>query len=142
MSRNILIAGLAMAGLLALPALAETVKYAATMSPANEVPPVATSGTGMAAASYDTVTHTLTYSLVWSGLSGPATMAHFHGPAKPGANAGVVVKLGMDPKSPLDGKIVLTDAQAKDLADGLWYANVHTANNKKGELRGQMEPVK
>jgi hypothetical protein len=118
------------------------IQYSATMSPASEVPPPKTSGTGTAEASYDPATHTLTYTLTWSGLSGPATMAHFHGPAKSGVNAGVVEKLGMNPTSPLKGSVVLTDAQAKQLADGLWYANVHTAAHPKGELRGQMEPAK
>ncbi len=138
--RNILAA--AMFVCLGTPAFAAAVQYTATMSPASEVPPPATSGTGTAEASYDPATHTLTYTLTWSGLSGPATMAHFHGPAKAGANAGVVEKLGMNPTSPLTGHLKITDAQAKQLADGLWYANVHTAANPKGELRGQMEPVK
>ena len=68
-------------------------------------------------------------------------MAHFHGPAAIGANAGVAVPLGTNPVSPLTGKVKLTSAQAKDLADGKWYANVHTAANPKGELRGQMLKV-
>jgi hypothetical protein len=137
-----LLAGLAAFSLLATPALAATVEYHAVMSSANEVPPTPTAGTGVADASYDTATHMLTYTLTWSGLSGPATMAHFHGPAAAGKNAGVVVVLGKMPTSPLKGTATLTDAQAKDLAAGLWYANVHTAAHPKGELRGQMEAVK
>ena len=31
------------------------------------------------------------------GLSGPATAAHFHGPAAAGANAGVAVPIGTNP---------------------------------------------
>jgi hypothetical protein len=141
MRRNALFASIAVLGCLSTPALA-ALKYSAVMSPANQVPPTPTSGTGTAEASYDPATHTLTYTLTWSGLSGPATMEHFHGPAKTGANAGIVEKLGMTAKSPLKGTVELTDAQAKQLADGLWYANVHTAGHPKGELRGQMEPVK
>jgi len=141
MLRNTVFASFAVLGFLSTPALV-AVQYSAVMSPASEVPPPATSGTGTADASYDPSTHMLTYTLTWSGLSGPATMAHFHGPAKAGANAGVVVKLGLNPVSPLKGSVVLTDEQAKQLADGLWYANVHTAAHPKGELRGQMEPAK
>ncbi len=134
-------ASIAVLGFLSTPVLA-AVQYSAVLSPSSEVPPAATAGTGTAEASYDPSTHKLTYTVSWSGLSGPATMAHFHGPAKAGANAGVVVKLGMDPVSPIKGSVVLTDVQAKQLADGLWYANVHTAGHPKGELRGQLEPVK
>ena len=36
------------------------------------------------------------------------------------------------------GAATLTDAQAKDLADGKWYFNIHTAANKGGEIRGQV----
>jgi hypothetical protein len=129
-------------GLFVVPALAAVQHYMATMSPGDEVPPKTTTGTGTAEAAYDTSTHTLTYTVTFSGLSGPATMAHFHGPAKSGANAGVVEKLGMNPSSPIKGSVELTDEQAKQLASGLWYVNVHTAQNPKGELRGQMEPAK
>jgi hypothetical protein len=123
-------------------ALAAPVKFHAVMTPGAEVPPPDTAGTGTADASYDPATHILTYTVTFSGLSGPATMAHFHGPAAAGANAGVEVKLGLSPKSPIKGSTKLTDAQAKELESGLWYANVHTAKNPKGELRGQLEETK
>jgi hypothetical protein len=126
---------------LSAPAFAATVEYKAAMSPSSEVPPAPTSGIGTADAQYDTATHLLTYTITWSGLSGPATMAHFHGPAPIGVNAGVAVPLGVNPVSPLTGNVKLTPAQAKDLAGGKWYANVHTTANPKGELRGQMLKV-
>jgi hypothetical protein len=141
MSWKTLTGSVAMMAILCAPAFA-AVQYTATMSPASEVPPAATAGTGSAEATYDPSTHILTYTVTWSGLSGPATMAHFHGPAKVGENAGVVEKLGMNPASPIKGSVKLTDAQAAQLADGLWYVNVHTAGHPKGELRGQMEPAK
>ncbi len=137
MCKNLLMS-VAVLGVLSAPALAATVEYKAAMSPSSEVPPAPTSGVGTADAQYDTATHVLTYTITFSGLSGPATMAHFHGPAAIGTNAGVVVPLGMNPTSPLTGHVKLTAAQAKDLAEGKWYANVHTAANPKGELRGQM----
>jgi CHRD domain len=70
-------------------------------------------------------------------LTGPATAAHFHGPAAVGANAGVVVPFN-PVTSPITGKATLTDAQIADLETGKWYANVHTAANPGGEIRGQM----
>lgn len=139
-SKNLILT-IGILGLLSAPAFAATIAYKAAMSPSSEVPPAPTSGVGTADAQYDTTTHVLTYTITFSGLSGPATMAHFHGPAAIGANAGVAVPLGMNPVSPLTGKVKLTPAQAKDLAAGKWYANVHTAANPKGELRGQMLKV-
>ena len=37
---------------------------------------------------------------------------------------------------------MLTDAQAADLMAGKYYVNVHTAANKDGEIRGQIEAAK
>jgi hypothetical protein len=80
--------------------------------------------------------------MTYADLSGPATAAHFHGPAAAGANAGVAVPIGNNPASPTTGSVTLTDDQIKDLEAGNWYANVHTAANKGGEIRGQMTQVK
>jgi CHRD domain len=37
--------------------------------------------------------------------------------------------------SPIEGKAALTAEQAKDLADGKWYFNLHTAANPGVEVR-------
>ena len=105
-----------------------------------EVPPKPGSGFGDALATLDPKTKMLSYTITFQGLSGPATAAHFHGPADAGANAGVVVPIGKDPASPVTGTTTLTDAQIADLEAGKWYVNVHTAANPGGELRGQMKP--
>ena len=128
----------AAATLLAFGAQAETVRFHTTMSGQAEVPPKTTNGTGTVDATLDTATKKLEYSATWSGLSGPATMAHFHGPAAPGTNAPIVVPWGNNPKSPFTGSATLTDQQIADLTAGRWYANVHTAQNPGGEIRGQM----
>src|SRR5260370_34835495 len=69
-------------------AQAEQMTFKADLAPG---PGIASSGKGMATASLDTTTKTLTWTVDYSGLSGPATAAHIHGPADPGANAGIVV---------------------------------------------------
>ena len=118
-------------------ARADQVNFKADLSGASEVPPVTSAGKGTATASLDTATKTLSWSVTYSGLSGPATAAHIHGPAAPGANAGVLVPFN-DPAGPIKGSAALTDAQITDLEAGKWYVNVHTAANKPGEIRGQL----
>ncbi len=140
MRSNVTLAGLAVAGLLAAaPASAETVKYKAMVSPSTEVPPVTNSkATGSLSATYDTDSMTLTYEVGYADLTGPALMAHFHGPAPAGKNAGVMVPINGDLASPLKGSVKLTEDQAKALANGDLYFNIHTPMNKGGEMRGQM----
>jgi hypothetical protein len=65
-------------------------------------------------------------------------MAHFHGPAAPGANGPPVVVV-KDPTTPISGTAILTPAQEADLLAGKWYFNVHTQANPGGEIRGQLE---
>lgn len=130
--------GLTAALLVAAPAFAETVAYPGMLNGASEVPANATTGTGNADAKYDTVTKTLSWTITYSGLTGPATAAHFHGPAAAGANAAPVVPISGSLASPITGNAVLTDAQAADLAAGKWYFNIHTDANKGGEIRGQV----
>jgi hypothetical protein len=72
----------------------------------------------------------------YSGLTGPATAAHFHS-GEPGKNGGVVVPISPN-ASPFEGSATLTDAQAAELLAGKWYVNVHTDANKGGEIRGQV----
>jgi CHRD domain len=120
-------------------ARAATVKLMADLKASSEVPPKDSGGTGTLTATLDTTTNQLTYHVEFSGLTGPAAAAHFHGPAAPGANAGPQVAVKMSPiASPIDGTATLTPAQAKDLLAGKWYFNIHTAANPGGEIRGQV----
>jgi len=114
-----------------------TQTFRATLSSAAEVPANASAGTGTLEASFDKASSVLKWKLTYSGLTGPATMAHFHGPAMPGANAGVVVPFP-SAASPAEGSTTLTPDQVTDLMAGKWYVNVHTAQNKGGEIRGQV----
>jgi hypothetical protein len=118
------------------PAFAETMK--ATLDAKSEVPPNASTGTGTADIDYDPATKKLSWKVTYSGLSGPATAAHFHGPADPGKNAGVAVAIPNATETPAEGSAILTDAQAADLVAGKYYVNVHTAANPGGEIRGQV----
>lgn len=115
--------------------------FTADLKGSSEVPPNTTTGTGSLTATYDPATKELTWSGTFSGLTGPAMAAHFHGPAAVGKNAGVQIWLSEKGKpfnSPFKGSAKLTDAQASDLTSGQWYANIHTKANPGGELRGQL----
>ena len=118
------------------PACAE--KYKVTLDGKSEVPANTSAGTGTADVDYDAATKKLTWTLTYSGLSGPATAAHFHGPAEAGKNAGVKVPIANATSSPAEGSATLTDEQAADLLAGKYYINVHTAANPGGEIRGQV----
>ncbi len=132
------IAGVILGSMLAVTtsANAETVNLKATLNASSEVPPTQSSGTGTLTATYDTTSKKLAWKGNYSGLTGPATAAHFH-EGDPGKNGGVVVPIN-PPTSPFDGSATLTDAQAAQLLAGKWYVNVHTAANKGGEIRGQV----
>jgi hypothetical protein len=125
--------------LLASPAFAETVKMKATLDGAQQNPPVTTKGKGTAALTFDTTSKKLSWTVKYSGLSGPATAGHIHGPAAIGENAGVVIPFTGKLKSPVKGSATLTDAQVTDLMAGKYYVNIHTAANKDGEIRGQID---
>jgi hypothetical protein len=115
----------------------------ATLSGTSEVPPNGSAGRGDAQVSYDPSSKTMKYTVNCSGLSGPATAAHFHGPAAAGANAGVAVPIGMQGQPvtcPVTGQAMLDDAKANALLNGQMYVNIHTAANPGGEIRGQVMP--
>lgn len=115
--------------------------YEAALAGAQEVPPVATAGRGQAEVHYDRTTSVITWKVTYSGLSGPVTGAHIHGPAGPGANAPVAVGFsGNLNAQPIQGETKLTPQQADQLAAGQWYVNLHTAANPGGEIRGQLRP--
>jgi hypothetical protein len=133
-----LIAWAVLAAFAAAPAAAEDMHFHAELSGASEVPPNTSAGTGTVDATVDSTTRQMRYTMTFSGLSGPATMAHFHGPAAAGANAGVQAPIGANVQSPVTGNFTMTEAQFQDLLNGQWYANVHSGNYPTGEIRGQM----
>jgi len=123
------------------PTFAAAMNLKADLKGSEEVPPNTTGGSGTLTATFDPATKMLTWKGSFSGLTGPATAAHFHGPAEPGKNAGVAVFISKKDTpftSPFEGSATLTDAQAADLTAGRWYVNIHTDANKGGELRGQL----
>lgn len=122
----------------ATPAPAAVLHFAAHLEGAAETPPNDSKGKGSAKATVDTVKKTISWTVSYSGLTGPATGAHFHGPAPAGESAGVAIPIPPPLASPIRGSAAITEAQIKDLRGGLWYVNVHTAAHPGGEIRGQL----
>ena len=80
----------------------------------------------------------------YKNLSGPATAAHWHGPALEGEDGPIVFKLklveGSTPGSgTFSGEKDLTDNQLHFYLAHYSYINIHTAKYKKGEIRGQIQ---
>jgi hypothetical protein len=121
-----------------VPAVAATVHYTAKLAGAAETPPNDSKAAGNAAVTLDTAAKKISWKITYSGLSGPATMAHFHGPAPAGQAAGVAVPITPPLASPARGTAAVTDAQIGDLKAGQWYVNIHTAAHPDGEIRGQL----
>jgi hypothetical protein len=113
--------------------------FEANLSASQEVPPAVSSGSGQGEVMYNENTGMLSWKVTYSGLTGPATAAHIHGPAAVGANAGVVVPFPGDLNAqPITGERAITPAQYADLAAGLYYVNIHSARFPGGEIRGQL----
>ena len=134
----LLVTALALSGC-GMMAQSPNVTLSGKLAGASEVPPTGSSGSGTVEATLNKETNQLRWKVVYSGLSGPATAAHFHGPAAAGQNAGVALGF-KNPASPIEGEATITAAQAADLLAGRWYVNVHSRANPGGEIRGQVTP--
>ncbi len=119
------------------PSLAAIVNLKADLKASNEVPPNNSKGSGSLTATYDDASKKLSWKGSISGLTGPATAAHFHA-GLPGKNGGVVLPITGADKGSFEGAATLTNDQAAEVLGGRWYVNVHTATNKAGEIRGQL----
>lgn len=103
-----------------------------------EVPPVATKASGQA----DIMVNkdmTVSGKVMTAGIS--ASMAHIH-VGKAGTNGPVIVTLAKSGDSdwmvPAGAK--LSEAEYKAYMAGELYINVHSAEHKGGEIRGQLMP--
>ena len=120
--------------------------FLASLSGAGEVPAKAVAGTGTATIVKNGATYT--YTITYTGMTGPVTMAHIHGPASATANASVIVPFattGAGASGTLTGTFTSTNDAgiSNDSLDVLMrtgnaYVNLHTAANVPGEIRGQL----
>lgn len=108
------------------------------LSGRQEVPPVTTSASG-----HGNITvgpdKSVSGSITTTGVA--ATAAHIHDGAA-GKNGPVIIPLikTSDNVWSVPAGAKLTDAQHESYRAGNLYVNVHSAANKGGEIRGQLEP--
>ena len=134
---SLTLAAAALTGCASMNAPSNMVAMSTALRGANEVPANTSPATGTVDAVLNKDTNLLRWKVSYTGLTGPATAGHFHGPAAVTANAGVVLGWATA-ESGSEGSATLTAAQAADLMAGRWYANIHTKANPGGEIRGQM----
>lgn len=101
-----------------------------------EVPPNASTAAGVGLVSYNPNTSELSYDLRFAGLSSAETMAHIHGFAPPGANAGVLHNLPLGNRKL--GVWAYGAGNQASVVGGLCYVNIHSVNFPGGEIRGQI----
>lgn len=133
---------LVLAGAGAARTQASAIKVGAAMTSAQEVPTPTGDVTGARGTFTATVTAsgtgaTLSWTLTFSGLTGPAGAAHVH-LAPRGQAGGVAVPLCGPCQSPVSGTANIDPAVLEAVQNGGAYVNVHTAANGAGEIRGQL----
>lgn len=114
------------------------VEFSIDLSASQEVPPVtsAAKGTGWLVLRSN---GSATYRITVSGLTGPPTGAHFHAGAT-ATNGGIVQAISFSDSATSSGTWSnIPDSLIARLLKGEIYANVHTAANPNGEIRGQLK---
>jgi hypothetical protein len=91
---------------------------------------------GHVEATHNSVTHELKYTIDYSGLSGPVTVAHFHGPAKPGVAAGALKPIPGPDKTGMTATVTIDTPSS--MLDSMTHVNLHTKAHPKGEAPAQM----
>lgn len=118
-------------------------KYSATLAGTQQVPAVASSGTGAGTVLLNATEDQITVNMSFSGLTSNASAAHIHGPAAAGVNAGVLFDFSGVTPAATSGSIPeqtfsITAAQVVQLKAGQFYFNIHTGSFPGGEIRGQI----
>ncbi len=116
---------------------------AATLTGAQENPPVTTDATGRGAVVVNPTTKEITGGITFSGVTPRTGGHHIHqAPSgNPTGNGPVIIELELAPGggvATIPAAKVLTDAQYAALLAGELYFNVHSAANTSGEIRGQI----
>jgi len=132
-------------------------KTGIVLSGAQETPATPVSGLGSMDVSYSRLSKTLSYTVRWSGLTGPVTGMHIHGLDPVGFShpsnifqtftltAIVPCKVNNVPGptscGSYTGTLFIDGVAIKeaDLLNAMYYVNIHTTAYSGGEIRGQVK---
>jgi len=135
------IASMLILAIAAVPVRAQIFSFTAVLTSGQEPPPNTNNSRahGVAFVTFDAGTGEVCFSISYTldSLTSSETNAHFHAPAPPGVNAGVIIQLPT-PDNPKNGCAAAPEEHIEALFAGLWYINIHTRNNPGGEIRGQV----
>jgi hypothetical protein len=166
-STSLMIAGFLFGLVFAEPSHA--IPFTASLDGPSESPPVLSPGTGSALVEFDTIAHTLSIELTFSGLIGTTTVAHIHCCVAAPGTVGVATYPGTFPGFPAgvtsgiySGTWDLTNSASfttgflaaaggtasgadaallAGLVAGEAYVNIHTSFAGGGEIRGFLQPA-
>ena len=118
---------------------AETLKFAAGLIGADEVPPNDSTGVGEVKATLDTATRTFSYVATYSGLTGPALAAHFHSTRRPRRQR---VTDNSNHQLGKPNYRVCSSYRRSDCRLGSWKVVLQRPHRRTqgGEIRGQLAP--
>jgi hypothetical protein len=117
-------------------ALAKDVKV--NLTGAEETPPVTTSATGQGTI-HIAKDKSVTGTIKTTGVEGIAAHIHVGAPGEAGPPIITLTKAA-DGSWTVPAGSKLTDEQLADFKSGKLYVNVHSADHKPGEIRGQLKP--
>ena len=134
--------------------VAQSKMFTVTLSAANETPPCAKAGAGATGTATVTIPgddSSVSVSLTYSGLSGPAVAAHIHFGTAAAAGP-IVLPFSGSLASPINVTLTAANSVAASgappdfptfvaalKAGGAGYVNVHTAACPAGEIRAEIE---
>lgn len=119
-------------------------RFVASLTGAQEVPPVATTAKGTCSHVLNAAETQVTVNCTYSGLTTAAFAAHTHGASAVGANSPILFNYGLvSGTSGTIGPLVfaVTPTQVADMRAHRHYSNIHTGNFPGGEIRGQIKQV-
>jgi hypothetical protein len=122
------------------------ITYTADLRGTNEVPANSSLAFGSAFVTIDSINNTLAWEVNTSGIASPS-LAHIHGQAATGVNAGILINFATSAAAFTGGRTKGSVSIASLSADTLtalitnpsnFYVNVHSAAFPGGEIRGQL----